>query len=100
MHMRNYSPWPSRKLAHEHPAPVVIQAPSMVQEALVAELLEHLLSGSSEEQASAAQTVCELCCERRGCAQARLCRGLPFGIPVTLMSGCALPETKHMLWSL
>ena len=43
----------------------------MVQEALVGELLEQLLSGSGDEQASAAQTVCELCCERRGYTQAR-----------------------------
>jgi hypothetical protein len=69
---------------------------TMVQEALVSELLEQLLSGSGDEQASAAQTVCELCCERRGYTQARRCRA-----PGTAAPGCtrseALPENTRPL---
>jgi len=60
---------------------------TMVQEALVSELLEQLLSGSGDEQASAAQTVCELCCERRGYTQARRCRA-----PGTAAPGCTRSE--------
>lgn len=43
----------------------------MVQEDVVDELLQLLLSGSPSDQASAASSVCELCCERRDYAQVR-----------------------------